>query len=81
MNRVFLGRPSHWIGLIAAFGCLAVLGLYHLHTSQYNLFALAAFMIGLALVLLVVLPHTRGEQVTRDPIEIPPDDHETFIDD
>lgn len=81
MNRIFLGRPSHWIGLIVAFGCLATLGLYHLHTSQYNLFALAAFVIGLGLVLLVVLPHKPGERVTRDPIEIPADDHDTLIGD
>lgn len=76
MNRIFLGRAYHWLALIAAFAVMAVVGLDHLHTSFYNLFAAISFAVGLVLVLVVVLPHRPGERVTRDPIEIPQGDEE-----
>ena len=71
MRSVFLARLHHWLALVIAFAVLWAVGVNHLHTSAFNTFAVIAFGGGLALVLVIVLPHKRGDRVTRDPIEIP----------
>jgi len=75
VSEIFLGKPIHWLALIVACGILALVGLNYLHTSAFNLFAAITFGSGLALVLVIVLPHRPGERVTRDPIEIPEQDN------
>jgi uncharacterized phage infection (PIP) family protein YhgE len=72
-NGIFLGRLTDWIVLVFAFVVLGVIGEAHIHTSAFNLFAGVCFLIALGAVLAVVLPHKRGDRVTREPIEIPED--------
>ena len=70
-NGIFIGRLTDWIVLIFAFVVLGLIGTMHIHTSSFNLFAGVCFLIALGTVLAVVLPHKRGDRVTRKVIEIP----------
>lgn len=72
-NGIFIGRLTDWIVLIVAFVVLGTIGAMHIHTSSFNLFAAACFLIALGAVLAVVLPHKSGDRVTREVIEIPED--------
>lgn len=70
MKHIFLGKPLHWALLAVAFAILWVVGENHLHTSEFNLFAVITFLLGLGVTAAMVLPHRRGERITREPIEL-----------
>lgn len=74
MKHIFLGKPLHWALLAVAFAVLWAVGENHLHTSRFNLFAAITFLIGLGVTAAVVLPHRRGERITREPIELSDED-------
>lgn len=69
MRQIFLGKPYHWGLLVVTAVVLWAVGTFHLHTSQFNLFAGITFLAGTVIVLAVVLPHRPGERITREPIE------------
>lgn len=72
LERIFLGKPIHWLGVVLAAGALWWLGLERLHVRDFNTFTFALAGISIFLVALMVVSTKPGEQVTRD--EIP--DHE-----
>ncbi len=68
MSRIFLGRPVHWLIVLA----LAILGWIggrsRLHVIEFNLFIVLT-IVAVIVALIVVIATTRpGERVTRDPI-------------
>ncbi|MCP5371740.1 MAG: hypothetical protein H6907_08415 [Hyphomicrobiales bacterium] len=69
MKDLFLGKPLHWLLLVALMIPFAVMGYLRVHVSQFNHFVL--LMLGLAalVVVLVVVPHRHGERITREPLE------------
>ncbi|HKK35081.1 MAG TPA: hypothetical protein VJ994_02190 [Paracoccaceae bacterium] len=73
MGRIFLGKPSHWIGLLVVLGLLAATGSARLQVTAFNLHTAVLAACAAALVGLVVLTVRRGERVTRDPIPEPRD--------
>jgi apolipoprotein N-acyltransferase len=73
LRRIFLGKLSHWV-LIVAFCCLLWwMGEAQLQTRDYNVFLGTLVAVTAAIVLFVCLTHRRGERVTREPFEDPPD--------
>lgn len=74
MSSIFLGKPLHWIAVVAAAAILYGVGGEKLHTSAFNLYTMIVIVITVALVVLVVATSEPGERVTRDPIEEPDED-------
>lgn len=71
MADIFIGKAWHWGLLVLAFVVLGVVGVFYMHTYAFNTFAAICLAIGLVVVLAVVLTHTPGERITREPIEMP----------
>lgn len=69
MNGVFLGKPVHWVVIVALVACGWSAGLLRLHFTDFNLFVIAALAISVAALLAVLRTSRPGERVTRDPIE------------
>ncbi|MEX2518807.1 MAG: hypothetical protein WD969_05690 [Paracoccaceae bacterium] len=74
MNRLFLGKPVHWLiaAVLIGFGWLA--GRVRLHVTDFNMFVIVLFVISAIALLLVLTTTKRNEQVTRDQITDEDDD-------
>jgi hypothetical protein len=68
MGRLFIGKPIHWIGLIAVLGVLAATGTSRLQVTSFNLHTAVIAACSAALLALILATARRGERVTRDPI-------------
>ncbi|MGI9523584.1 MAG: hypothetical protein ACR2PG_18280 [Hyphomicrobiaceae bacterium] len=66
MGRIFLGKPWHWVMIIAATGLLWFCGSKRFHVIEFNFFVIAMFVGTAILVALVIWFHSPGEQVTRE---------------
>lgn len=78
MNRVFLGKPSHWAlwGVIVV--VLAVAGHVHMHVRWFNDFTVLLLALTLFVVLFVVVTYRPGERITREPFDLDqPGEHVT----
>ena len=76
MREIFLGKPWHWGLVIAVAGLLWWAGTIKAHVIHFNSFLVALAVVSLAVVLLVLKTHKKGEQVTREPL-LPDDAKET----
>lgn len=68
MNRIFLGKPFHWLLLIALVLIGWITGLYKAHVVVFNWFVIGTIVVTTAVVLAVLRTAGNHEQVTRDPI-------------
>lgn len=73
MKDLFLGKPLHWLLLVALVVPFAVMGYLRLHVSEFNHFVLLMLGIAALVVVLIVVPHRPGERITREPLEDDPD--------
>ena len=71
MKRIFLGKPLHWLLLLAVVVLGWLAGRIRLHVTDFNLFALALLALTAVLLLAVLASSKPGETVTREPIEPP----------
>lgn len=69
MGNFFLGKPLHWIVIIAIVAVLWLIGSFHLHVTQFNAFILIVLGLALTAVAIVVFGYRPGDRVMRDPIE------------
>lgn len=73
MAKIFLGKPWHWLLLVATGALFWFCGTKRLHVIEFNLFVMA-LLVGTAFVVaIIVLLHQPGEQITRDEL-VPADD-------
>ena len=71
MSRIFLGKWWHWVILIASVAGLWLAGENRAHVIHFNTFILSLLGVT-AIVVAILIARTRpGEQVTRDPLELP----------
>ena len=75
MNRVFLGRPVHWLIIAALVAAGWIGGRMRLHVSEFNPFLIFLIVVTVAVVLTVLKTSPRGQDVTRDPI-VEHEDHD-----
>ncbi len=68
MNRIFLGKPFHWLLLIVLVLIGWLTGLYKSHVTMFNWFVIGMTVVTAAVVLIVLRTTRPDEQVTRDPI-------------
>ncbi len=68
MRRVFLGKPFHWLLLVAMIVPLIWMGYLHLHVSQFNTYIVLLLLLVALLLALILVPHKHGEQITREPL-------------
>jgi len=73
LKRLFLGKPVHWIALLAALGLLWWVGEQRMHVRHFNQFTGILAAATLALVAIVLVTTKKGEKVTRDDIPPPSD--------
>ncbi|MEQ8506091.1 MAG: hypothetical protein RIB80_12260 [Rhodospirillales bacterium] len=74
MREVFLGKPWHWLLLIAVCVLTYAVGHVKLHVIHFNAFVISLLVGGFVLVMLLLKTTKPGEQVTRDPIVDTDDD-------
>lgn len=69
MQRLFLGKPLHW--LIIAIDCAVLwwMGEARLHTRDFKQFLLILAILAAATVIAILLTTRRGDRVTREPID------------
>ena len=69
MNKIFLGRPVHWL-IAVGLGILGWLGgRLRLHVTDFNLFIIVLIVIVVGALVAVIVTSRPGDKVTRDPIE------------
>ncbi|QIE56797.1 hypothetical protein G5B40_15950 [Pikeienuella piscinae] len=69
MKDVFLGRPVHWLVVLALIACGWIAGGMRLHVTDFNLYVIALGLLSAAALAIVIWTTGDSEQVTRDPIE------------
>lgn len=69
MNDIFLGKPIHWVVIVALVACGWLAGRLRLHFTDFNLFVIALIAVAVAALLFVIWTARPGERVTRDAIE------------
>ena len=79
MSNFFLGKPLHWLLLVAVSAGLWYAGDLRLHIVHFDAFILALLAVSVACVLLVLYGPGHDERMTRD--EIVPDETELRLDD
>ena len=68
MKSIFLGRPIHWLIILALIALGWFGGLQRLHVTSFNLFAIVLIVIVVIALVVVILTSRPGETETRDPI-------------
>ncbi len=76
IKRVFLGPVWHWLLIIVGGASFWWLGSQRLHVIEFNLFVTAVLLGTAVCVFLILVRHTAGHQITRDPL-VPSDQKET----
>jgi len=54
MNKIFLGKPLHWLMILITTAVIFACGINKLHVSDFNLFISIVF-ISVALLILIIL--------------------------
>lgn len=73
MSRIFLGKWWHWCLLVAGVVALWIAGEKRMHVIHFNTFILSLLLIVAIVVAFLVAGTRRGEQVTRDRLDLPAD--------
>lgn len=74
MKRIFLGRPIHWLFVLAMVGGGVALGLQRLHVIHFNTFVITLIVATAVLLALVLMTARSADPLTRDPIPEPDED-------
>ena len=69
MRNVFLGKPFHWLVLVAIATILWWMGDGLLQTRNFNLFLAIVFGVSTVAVIAIRLTYRPGDRVTRDPFD------------
>ena len=78
IGKIFLGRAWHWLLLIVVSGLLWFCGTQKLHVIEFNIFVMAMLAGTAVAVLIILLAHREGDQVTREVL-VENDDTENQI--
>ena len=79
MSNIFLGKPLHWLMLVAISAGLWWAGELREHIVHFDAFIVVLLGISTVCVLTVLYGPGHGERITRD--EIVPDETELRLDD
>lgn len=69
MRGLFIGRPVHWLMVVAVGAALYWLGDRQFHRIDYTGFLFAVLGLAVFCVVFLRATHRRGERVTREPLE------------
>lgn len=69
MNRIFLGKPLHWVVVAIVIGVMWWMGSVLLQTRNFHLFLIILFALAAGAVGTIVLTSKKGERITREPFE------------
>lgn len=69
MQRIFLGKPFHWLIIAIICGVLWWMGADRLHTRDFNLFLLILAVLAAAAVIAILVSTRQGDRVTREPLD------------
>lgn len=67
MKALFVGKPLHWLLIVAIVAVLYWLGETQLHRMNYIAFLFALLGLAVTAIVFVIVTTRRGEQVTREP--------------
>lgn len=73
MSRIFLGKWWHWCLLVAGVVALWIAGENRMHVIHFNTFILSLLLMVAIVVAILVAGTRRGEQVTRERLDLPAD--------
>ncbi len=79
MSNIFLGKPLHWLVLVAISAGLWWAGELREHIIHFDAFIVALLAVSAVCVLIVIYGPGHNERITRD--EIVPDETELRFDD
>lgn len=68
MSRVFLGKPLHWLILLALVAAGWFTGRLRLHVTDFNLFLILLIAVTIVAVIAVLATSPKDAAITRDPI-------------
>lgn len=71
LKDIFLGKPLHWLLLVAAIALMYGLGSLSMHVRHFVPFCFVLLGLGTACVVLVLMTTQRGDRVTREPFDEP----------
>ena len=69
MNRIFLGRPVHWLIVLVAIVLGWLAGSVRMHVTSFNLFLVLLIVGAVAVLVLVIATSGSARDITREPIE------------
>lgn len=69
MKNLFIGKPLHWLMIVAATGGMYLLGAGQFHRVNYAGFLAIVFGIAVACIVLVLVTYRRGDRITRESLE------------
>lgn len=69
MNRIFLGKPSHWALWVVIALVMVVAGHVHMHVIWFNEFILLLLGLTLVVVLYIIVTYHPGDRITREPFD------------
>lgn len=72
MNRIFLGKPVHWLMLVLLIAIGWFAGKQKTHVIHFNPFIIITLLLTIAAIVLILKTSSATEQITRDSIS--PDD-------
>jgi hypothetical protein len=69
LRELFIGKPIHWVLLVAMAGVLVWLGHAKLHVRFFNQFSFIILGMTAAALLFIIVSYRKGERVTREPLD------------
>ena len=67
MDKIFLGKLSHWLLWLGAVVLLSVLGELHMHVRHFNGFVFVVLGIAVLCVTVIIATYVDGDRITRQP--------------
>jgi RsiW-degrading membrane proteinase PrsW (M82 family) len=69
MQRVFLGKPIHWLIIAIVIAVLWWMGDTRLHTRDFKQFLLILAVLAAGAVIAILASARPGDRVTREPLD------------
>lgn len=69
MRGLFLGKPLHWLLIVAIVALLYWFGATQFHRMDYPGFLFSMLGLSAAAVAIVVATSRRGDRITREPLD------------
>ncbi len=70
MNKIFLGKLSHWLTILALIPLGTMAGTTYYHVTHFNMFILFLAIYTICAMIIVLKTTKPDEQVTREPIDL-----------